>query len=69
MIIKNAVFDFAITFVIALVAAAATTFVYESIAHGEGVVGWTTSLFLATVLGVIVAIVNARARRVKAANR
>ena len=51
---KGFIMQFALFFVVALVAAAAVTYLWTLVATGSGAVDWGTVIPLATVLGIVV---------------
>ncbi|HOP05774.1 MAG TPA: hypothetical protein PLF13_00640 [candidate division Zixibacteria bacterium] len=67
--LKDFVITFVVIFVVTLVIAAGATYGYELIAHGDGIINWVTSFYLAITMGVLYAMVNIYSRRIKAQNR
>ena len=59
---KGFITQFALTFAVALVAAAVVTYLWSLVAEGQGTVDWGTVVPLAIVLGIVLP-VSMRPRR------
>lgn len=57
---KNLIIDFVITFIVVFIVAAAVTFLYSLIVHGNSVIGWETAFQLAVIFGIVVPWINRR---------
>ena len=65
MHIKKFLIDFAFTFAVTLVVAAAVSFLYSLIVHGMGAIDWEHSFRMAIILGILLPYLKTRENKQK----